>query len=99
MQDDAVVADGDGKGISRANSKDDEHRISSGGYKTKGRKKGMTIPNNPDCLSRFWGAECGNNAKGKSVGVVGVIQQQQDHGRRCVGGQWRSMGAWVGQST
>ena len=35
-------------------------------YKNRGRKNGMTTPNNPECLSRPLGEECGNTAKGKS---------------------------------
>ena len=52
MKDGALASHGDGKGISRATGKDAEHGSNSDGYKTRGNKKGMTIPNNPECLSR-----------------------------------------------
>ena len=65
MQDGALAADRDRQSIFVATGKDAEHRSISGGYKTRRRKKGMTIPNNPECLSRPLGDECGNTAKGK----------------------------------
>ena len=52
MQDGALASHGYGKGISRETGKDYEHGSSSSGYKTRRRKKGMTIPNNPECLFR-----------------------------------------------
>ena len=61
----ALDADGDVKIISGATGKDADHRSSGGGYKIKRRKRGATIVNNPECLYRPLGAECGNNAKGK----------------------------------
>ena len=76
MQDGSLASDRDGQGISGATGKDAEHSSRSGGYKTRRRKKGVTIPNNPECLSRTLGAECGNTAKGKSGGVGGVSLQQ-----------------------
>ena len=51
MKDGTLDSEGDGQYISRANDKYAEHGSSSGGYKTRRRKKGMTIPNNPECLS------------------------------------------------
>ena len=65
----ALSSNRDGKGRSRATGKDVDHMSRSGGYKTRRRKKGMTIPNNPECLSWPLGSECGNTAKGKSGGV------------------------------
>ena len=50
MQDGALASHGYGQGISREAGKDDDHGSISGGYKTRRRKMGMTIPNNPDCL-------------------------------------------------
>ena len=75
MQDGALSSDGDGQGISRATGKDAEHRSSRDGYKTRRSKKGMTIQNNPECLSLPLGGECGNNSKGKS-GCVGGGRQK-----------------------
>ena len=71
MQDGKLASNGDGKGISGETGKDAEHGSSRGSYKTQRRKKGMTIPNNPECLSGPLGSECGNNAKGKLGGVRG----------------------------
>ena len=65
MQDGAIASDGYVKGIYRATGKYAEHGSSSGGYKIQRSKKGMTIPNNPECLSQPLGDECGNIAKGK----------------------------------
>ena len=76
MQDGALASNGYGQGISRATGKDAEHRISSVGYKTQRRKKGMTIPNNPECLYRSLGAEYGNTAKVNSGGVGGGRKKQ-----------------------
>ena len=75
MQDVALAYHGDGQGISRATGKYAEHRSSSGGYKTRRRKKGMTIPNNPELLSEPLVDECGNTSKGKSGGVGGGRRQ------------------------
>ena len=50
MQDDTLVSNGDGQDISCATGKDTEHESSSGGYKTRRREKGVTIPNNPECI-------------------------------------------------
>ena len=71
MQDGAFAFYRYGKGVSRVTGKYAEHGSSSGGYKTRGRKKVMTISNNPDYLTRPLVAECGNIAKGKSGGVSG----------------------------
>ena len=71
MQYGALADKGYGKSISGAPGKDAEHGFSGGGYKTRRRKKGMTILNNLECLSRTLGAECGNTAKGESGGVGG----------------------------
>ena len=76
MQDGALAADGDVKSISGATGKDAEHGSSGGGFKTRRKKEGMTIPNNPECLSRPLGDECGNTAKGKPVGVRGRRRQR-----------------------
>ena len=76
MQDVALASNGDGQSISGATGKYAEHGSSSSGYKTQRRRKGMTTPNNKECLSRTLGAECGNNAKGKLGGVGGGKQQQ-----------------------
>ena len=65
MQDGALAANRYGKIISGATGKDSEHRSSGSSYKTRRSKKGMTISNNPECLSQNLGAECGNTAKGK----------------------------------
>ena len=54
--------------------------------KIEGGKRGMTIPNNPDYLSRPLGAECGNTAKGNSGGVGGGRKQQRYHDRGRRGG-------------
>ena len=51
MQDGALASDREVKSISGATGKDAEHRSSSGGYKTRRKKKGMTIQNNPELLS------------------------------------------------
>ena len=67
MQAGALSADGDGQSISGAAGKDNEHGISNGGYKTRSRKRGVTIPNNPDSLSRPPGAECGDTEKNWEV--------------------------------
>ena len=75
MQDGALASYGDGQGISIVTGKDADHGSSIGSYKTRRRKKGMTIPNNPECLSRPMGADCGNTSKGKSGGVRGGRQQ------------------------
>ena len=48
MQDGALADERDGKSISRATGEDAEHRSSVGGYKSWGRKKGMTIPKHPE---------------------------------------------------
>ena len=69
MQDGALSLDGDGQGKSRATCKDAKHRSSSGGYKTRRRKNGMTIPNILECLYLPLGGKCGNTAKGNSGGV------------------------------
>ena len=82
MQDGALVADRDRQIISGATGKDSEHGISSRGYKTRKRKKGMTILNNPECPSRPLGDECGNTDKVNSGGVGGGRKQQRDHDRR-----------------
>ena len=76
MQDVALTADGDGQSISRATGKHAEHRSSGGSLKNRRKKKRMTIPNNPECLSRPPGAEFGNTAKRKSGGVRGGRQQR-----------------------
>ena len=73
MKDGALASDRDGKGISRTTGKDAESRSSSGGYKTRMGKKGMTIPNNPEFISWPLGSECGSTVKGKSGCVVGGI--------------------------
>ena len=70
MQDGALAYRGDGQGISRATGKDADHGSSGGGYKIRRRKKGMTIPNNPEYLYRNLGAEWGNTAKLK-LGCIG----------------------------
>ena len=75
MQDGAIASDGYVKGIYRATGKYADHGSSRCGYKTRRRKKGMTIPNNPECLSRPMGAECGNTSKRKSGGVRGGRRQ------------------------
>ena len=87
MQYGTLAATRDGQSISGATGKDAEPRSSGGGNKTQGRKKEMTIPNNPKCLSRPLGTECGNTAKGKSSGVGVKRRQQLDHGRRGGRGQ------------
>ena len=69
MQYGALDPDRDGKIISKATGKYAEHGSSGGGYKTRRRKKGITIPNNLECLSGPLGAECGNTAKGNLGGV------------------------------
>ena len=66
MKDGAIAADRDGQIILGATGKDADH---GSGYKTRRRKKGMNILNNPECLSRPLGGECGNNAKVNSGGV------------------------------
>ena len=66
MQDGTLAANGYGQRISGATGRDSEHKSRGGGYKTRERKKGMTIPNNPECLYRPLGAERGNTAKWKS---------------------------------
>ena len=71
MKDVALSSDGDGPGIFRATDKDAEHGSISGSYKTGRRKKGMTIPKNPEFLSRPLGDGCGNTAKVKLGGVGG----------------------------
>ena len=76
MQYGALVFDGYGQDISRATGKYTGHRSSSGGYKTQRRKKGMTNTKKPDFLSRYVGAECGNNSKGK-LGGFGRGRRQQ----------------------
>ena len=76
MQNGALAANGDGQSISGATGKYNEHGSSGGGYKTRRRKKGMTILKNLECLSRTLGAECGNTAKGKSGGVGGGRQKR-----------------------
>ena len=48
MQDEAIAYDGDGQGIYGETGKDAENGSSIGGYKNRRRKKGMTIPNNPE---------------------------------------------------
>ena len=59
MQDGVLDSDGDGQGISRVTDKDDEHWSSRGGLQNpKKGKGGLTIPNNPGCLSWPLGAEC-----------------------------------------
>ena len=70
MQDGALAADKDGKIIHGATDKDADHGSSGGGYKIRRRKKGMTIPNNPEYLYRNLGAEWGNTAKLK-LGCIG----------------------------
>ena len=72
----SLAADRDSQIISGATGKYPEHRSSDGSYKTGGRKKWMTIPNNPECLSRTLGEECGNTDKGKLGGFGGVRQKQ-----------------------
>ena len=76
MQYGALASNGYGQCISGATGKDAESDSSSSGYKTRGRKKGMTIPNNQGCLYRPLGVECGNIGKGKSGGVGGGKQQR-----------------------
>ena len=76
MQDGALASNVNGQSISGATGKYAEHGSSSGGYKTRRRKKGMTIPNNQECLSQPLSDECDNTAKGKSGGVGGVIRQR-----------------------
>ena len=46
MQYGALANNGGGQIIYGATGKDAEHSSSGGGYKTRRRKKGMTIPNN-----------------------------------------------------
>ena len=87
MQDGALATDGYGQSIYGAMGKYSENRSSGSGYKTRRREKGMTILNNPECLSRPLGSECGNTAKGKSGGVVGGRRQQLHHDIRGGGGQ------------
>ena len=76
MQDGTLASYGYGKGISKATDKYADHGSSSGGYRIKRRKKEMTIPNNPECLSQPLGDECRNTAKVK-LGAVGVGRRQQ----------------------
>ena len=71
MQDGSLDADRDVQGISGETCKDYEQGGSGGGYETRRKKNRVTIPNNPECLSRILGDECGNNYKGESDGVVG----------------------------
>ena len=71
MQDGALASNGDGRSICGATAKYSEHGSSSGGYKIRRKKKGMTIPNNPECLSWPLRDEYMNTAKGKSGGVKG----------------------------
>ena len=53
----------------------------------------MNIPNNPEFLSQPLEAECGYNAKGKSGGVVGGIQQRLYH---AIGGGGDNEGLCIG---
>ena len=76
MQYVALSADRYGKRISGASGKYADHGISGGGYKTRRRKKGMNILNNPKCLYLPLGDECGNTSKGKSGGVGGGRRQR-----------------------
>ena len=87
MQDGSLASDRDGRSIYGATGKYYEHGSSNVSYKTRRGKKGMTIPNNPECLSRPLGAECGNTSKGKSGGVGGGRQKRCDHGNRGGRGQ------------
>ena len=76
MQDGAIPSNRDGQGMSIATGKYADHGSISGSYKTQRSKKGVTIPNNPECLSRPLGVECGNTAKGGLGGVGGVKRQR-----------------------
>ena len=76
MQDEALAAKGGRKSISGSTDEDAEHWSSDIGTKTQRRKNGMTIPNNPECLSWPLEAECGNNAKGNLGRVEGGRRQQ-----------------------
>ena len=76
MQDGELDANRDGQSIPVATGKYDEHGSSSGSYKNQRMKKGMTILNKPECLSRPLGAECGNTAKENSGGVGGGRRQR-----------------------
>ena len=76
MQDGALAADGGRQSVYVKTGKDDEHRSIGGGYKTRSMIKGMTILNNPECLSRRLGGECGNTVKVKS-GDFGEGRQQR----------------------
>ena len=82
MQDGALASNRYGQSISGATGKYDEHGSGGGSYKTRRRKKGVTILNNPQRLSRPLGAECENTPKEKWGGVGGEIEQRRDHGRR-----------------
>ena len=69
MKDSTLADDGYGQIISGTTGKDAKHGSSGRGYNTRRRKKGMTIPNNPECLYWPLGDEYGNNVKVKSGGV------------------------------
>ena len=76
MQNGALFANVNVQSIFGATGKDSEHGIRGGGYKTRKMEKGLTILNNPECISPPLGAEYGDISKGKSGGVGGGRQQQ-----------------------
>ena len=76
MQDGAVAANGYVQIVFIATGKYADHGNSGISYKTRRRKKGMTTPNNLECLSWNLGSECGNTAKGKLGGVGGGRRQR-----------------------
>ena len=75
MQDGALATNGDVQSIYGSNGKDVEHRSSGGGLKTRRRKKGVTIPNNPECLYRPMGTECRNFPKESWL----VLEEEEDN--------------------